>query len=428
MMRVANIAVVFAAMFVTFVFGTDAPTSVPTAMPSSTPTSLPSAVPTAVSSQHINVHLVDLHGDGWYDDLYLAVHHNDTYGEPAAEPSLYSLHCACKVVRIFSITGNMTLSIHRNNISAPLKHAPYEWEVLWAVGYSDGVVTTSFDVYGDVNTVVPIVEWGLGKVRHGLDTNAQAPKNRCTKPSPKRSLAAAKSKPAPPPPPVDITFQLGESHKNGWCDDSGDSHAYFCSKEGDLSPDASLPNLLTYPRYFIADTDTYKVIQSGTMNLDVRNMDVTVPLPSEGSFVFSVSGHYLSGNTLTWNFCGLSGTISQRVHFRMRDGLCEATDFEPLDDPPGDQCKNEWSTGMLILSPIVPLGESESLSAIRYDVNVLTVVAAITGLLALALVVATTMRRPNAAAPATTDQPAPSERRGRFGKFVRLDTTEHATP
>jgi len=252
----------------------------------------------------------------------------------------------------------------------------------------------------------------------------QSPKNQCSKPSPKgRALAAeGKPKPSPPPPPVDISFVIGESHRNAWCDDSGNTHSYFCSKEGDLSPDATLPNILTYPRYFIADTDRNKVIQSGTLNKDVRRVGVTVPLPSEGNFVFSVSGHYLSGNTLTWDFCGLSGTISQRVHFRMRNGLCEATDFEPLDDPAGDQCEDEWSTGMLILSPIVGLEESTSLATIHYELNLVTVVAAVMGLIALALVVVAVRKHQ------TSSPDDSSKRRGRRGKFVPVDTTEHADP
>jgi len=325
----------------------------------------------------------------------------------------------------------MTLSMYRNlsapvNMTSHLKHAPFEWEALWAVGYSDGVVFTSWNVYGDVDTVMHVVNWELGNTHHLLDTDNYAPKNRCSKPSPKRraltsednedALSPApkgKGKPKPPPPPpVDISFQLGESHRNAWCDDSGDVHSYFCSKEGDLSPDATLPNLLTYPRYFIADTDTNKVIQVGTLDLDVRHKSVTVPLPSEGSFVFSVSGHYLAGNELTWNFCGLSGTISERVHFRMRNGLCEATDFVPLDSSSGDQCDGEWSTGHLLLSPVIPLAESDTLATIHYDINVFTYVAAALGLVALGLVLVS-MR----------NYQSPSNR-----GFTRVDTTQHAMP
>merc|ERR1719498_1674259 len=93
---------------------TNAPSSAPTTAPTTSssgtnaPSSSPTTAPTAKFGDHIYVHAADIHGDGWGNDLVIAVTHNNAGNDPdrrlseTFEPEFYSLNCACKVIRIAS--------------------------------------------------------------------------------------------------------------------------------------------------------------------------------------------------------------------------------------------------------------------------------------------------------------------------------------
>lgn len=152
-----------------------------------------------------------------------------------------------------------------------------------------------------------------------------------------------------------------------------------------LSDDALLPNSLTYPRYFISNAENLELMQSGTMIRNVKHEYNTVKLPPDGEFVLSVSGHNTEGGEISWDFCGMSGVLGECLHFRMRNGLCEPIDF--MTKVTSHSCEGEWTTGMLLLSPIVPLAASAQLEKERMELNFATVLSAVLGVIAVVLLV-----------------------------------------
>lgn len=186
---------------------------------------------------------------------------------------------------------------------------------------------------------------------------------------------------------MNVRLTLMENEGNAWCDDSGASHEVACSKEHHLSPDAAIPNVLTYPRYFISDAEGRKLLQQGTMRTEVMQDVRDVKLLREGSFVFSVSGHYLSETgTLSWDFCGEQGGINERLYFNMVHGVCYPHYIETLD---GElSCDGEWTSGTLLSQPIKPLSASSSLSTVRFREELGLLLGAFVGLIALALLIA----------------------------------------
>jgi hypothetical protein len=412
---------------------TNSPTSEPTSAPTSAPTtSAPTSAPTAKFADHIYVHAADIHGDGWGNDLVIAVTHNNAGNDPERrltetfEPEFYSLNCACKVIRIASATGDMTISMHRNTTEHGPRgeHVPYEWEALWTVGYSDGLSVNPLGVYGGVNTEVVIEDWNVVSSSGALDINVDAPKNRCVPPPPPKpapgsavtdgddstnSTTTSSSDGAGKPPVANVRLVLAESEGSAWCDDSGATHESACSKENvNTSPDATLPNLLTYPRYFISDAEGRVLLEQGTMRVGVVEDVREVKLPREGSFVFSVSGHYLSeGGSLSWDFCGEQGGIGERLHFDMEHGVCKSHYIEELNDDL--TCDGEWNTNSLSSAPIKPLSASSQLSGARFGMQVGTLVVAGVAMVAMVLMLL-----------------AKGRTKAKDTKFARLDTTEHA--
>lgn len=174
-------------------------------------------MPTEAVSPHIFVHAIDLLGDGWGDDLYLAVVHN---ASTSPEPSqLYSLNCACKVIRLFSRTGSMVISVYRNTSEAT---ARFEWEVLWTIGYSDGVSVERFDMYGDVNTQIVIEDWSVVSSTRDLNAKPQG----CSYPPPKpkpthtqssnvtsNNSSVSNSGPKKPPAPAVMDLTLSQANR-----------------------------------------------------------------------------------------------------------------------------------------------------------------------------------------------------------------------
>jgi len=351
--------------------------------------------------------------------VYLRVDSGEGY-------ELHSLHCSCKVVRIFS--GNITVSLWRNRtIPGPKGDVvPYEWEALWTIGYSDGVTETSFGIYGDVDTEVVIGDYEVVRVRDALDVDENKPSNMCVPPKPKpkpspddstsesdssqssegsSNSTSATDESAPPSPTVDVRLALMTSDGGSWCDDSGASATFACTKDHHLSTDATLPNLVTYPRYYISRTDDNRVVASGTLRTDATEWVTSVKLLREGSYVFSVSGTY-SGDSISWDFCGEQGGIGERLHFNMVKSLCRAHYIEEVD---GElSCESEELGGMLLTDPIEELKASSSLQNIRSSLSTLLLACAVCVAAALA-VLAVKVRSYNSKK-----------------SFARLNTTEHA--
>ena len=152
-----------------------------------------------------------------------------------------------------------------------------------------------------------------------------------------------------------------------------------------LSGDALLPNTLTYPRYFISNTANNDLMHHGTMYEDVLDEVIIMPMPRDGSFAISVSGHNTDGGALSWSFCGVSGGLSDRLYFTMRHGICEAVDFVPLSS--SHTCENEWTSDSLLLSSMLPLGPSSLLKLERKELNIMTALAVGLGFIAIVLIV-----------------------------------------
>lgn len=381
------------------------------------PTTYPTSQPTEAEAQHMYVHAVDVHGDGWGNDLYLAVQH---YG--SSEPRYYSLNCACKVVRLFSESGNMTISMYRNTTEPGPRgqHVPYEWEALFAVGYSDGVTAEPVAVFGGVDTEVQIYDWTVISSARALDIKTNAPKNKCVPPAPPKPHPSSGSttdtssvsstgnatdsdstEDGGPSPLVNVRLTLQERFGDAWCDDSGEYHQLSCSKEHHLSVDATLPNILTYPRYFISDAEGRVLMQQGTMRVAVEEDVREVKLPREGAFVFSVSGHdtssvpdrrFLSGSsTISWDFCGEQGGLNERLHFNMVHGVCKPHYIEQVGEL---SCDGEWSTDTALLTqPTMPLRDSAGITRLRFGLQIETLVASLIGVIALIVLVAVKIRR-----------------------------------
>lgn len=155
--------------------------------------------------------------------------------------------------------------------------------------------------------------------------------------------------------------------------------------ENMLSGDALLPNTLTFPRYFISNSANNELLHHGTMYEDVLDEKIKVNMPRDGSFVLSVSGHNTEGGAISWNFCGVSGGLNDRLYFTMRRGFCEAVDFVPLSS--SYTCENEWTSEALLLSAFLPLGPSSQLRLERKELNIMTALAVALGFVALVVMI-----------------------------------------
>lgn len=365
----------------------------------SEPTISPTPAPTAGVAEHIFVHAMDIHGDGWGNDLYLAVQHHgglDDRRLSESEPMYYSLSCACKVIRLFSDSGDMTLWMYRNNSES----VSFEWEALIAIGYSDGISSRSFNLYGGVDSKIEIGDWDVISSSNILDFNADAPTNKCVPPPSKPAHITANAhdnststdrgaaKPKPPPLLASVRLTLMDSENIAWCDDSGATHEISCSKENHFSPDATIPNILTYPRYFISDTGGRTLMQQGTMRVNAAEDVRDVKLPREGAYILSVSGHYLSvSGTLSWNFCGEQGSINERIHFNMVNGVCQPLYIETLNSELS--CDGDWITRSHFIAPTVEaLTASSKLSSVRLGLHVGLWISMVFGVLALVILLA----------------------------------------
>ena len=189
----------------------------------------------------------------------------------------------------------------------------------------------------------------------------------------------------------------------GWCDDSGGSSTLTCDKEHHLSSDASLPNLLLYPRYYISRTDDNRIVASGTLRTDETEWVTSVQLLREGSYVFSVSGTYTSEGYVSWDFCGEQGGINERLHFDMVKSVCRAHYIEEVSA--GLTCYESLGGSSLLTNPIESLQLSGGAQYFRnYVAPFATLIGGLVVMLALVAMIA---------------------QRRKQRKFARLDTTEH---
>ena len=168
-------------------------------------------------------------------------------------------------------------------------------------------------------------------------------------------------------------------------------HDVTCSAEHHLSPDANLPNILTYPRYYISDGEGHNLIAQGTLRDDTIEDVTNVKLPREGAFVFSVSGHDLfESGSLSWDFCATEGVIGQRLHFNMVHGVCKPHYVEVI---PELSCEGEWSSSVDLSHSHTELQDSSFLNSFRSSLNATSLVAFVLAACAVALVLIAAGRR-----------------------------------
>ena len=146
-----------------------------------------------------------------------------------------------------------------------------------------------------------------------------------------------------------------------------------CSTEHHLTPDARIPNILAYPRYYISEANNHTLVKFGTLRNGTVAETTTVKLNDDESYVFSVSGHYShdSGN-VTWHFCGENGGLGERLYFDIVDGVCVSDRVETI---PALSCENEWSLSMdlPLASDHVHVQPSKELLQARHSIHVYTV-------------------------------------------------------
>ena len=177
-----------------------------------------------------------------------------------------------------------------------------------------------------------------------------------------------------------------------------------CDKENHFSSDASLPNLLLYPRYYISRTDDNRIVASGTLRTDETEWVTSVQLLREGSYVFSLSGTYTSEGSVSWDFCGEQGGINERLHFDMVKSVCRAHYIEEVSG--GLTCYESLGGSSLLTNPIEPLQLS---SGVQYFRNNFAPVIVFVGSAIVTLVLLMAVFK---------------QRHQRT--FTRLDTTDHA--
>jgi hypothetical protein len=266
--------------------------------------------------------LVDLFGDGWRN-IYLNVMTD-------GETKNYTMDCSCSLITI-NTTSNM-VTINVTSDGTPI--AP--WEILWVANITGEVFVGDFDssmyIDGDfVSTMNP--------VSYNVDGNENSCKE-CKHPPPKHGRALAHASPSPPPPAL-VIAELYSATGNAWYNAEG-GWTGVC--DAALSKDViDVPDVLTYPKFFIMNEDKTKVLQKGTVCDDRETEFCEEPLPHHGNFVFRATGY---STDATWKFCGEEGSVNEELVFSMKAGKCEAK----VKHTAADYC-----TG--ILSYMIMLGE-----------------------------------------------------------------------
>jgi hypothetical protein len=300
----------------------------------------------------------DLFGDGWGDNVFLRV---STWGKFSPEGTLknltadlsyittvdYSTSCTCTEITFCSDSGIFNVSVVTTEGSV-VRHP---WEIYWE--YLDDY--TNITWIGDIDTSIGIdnneVVWYMDLV----DYNITSEENECDtcphKPKPPKKDDDGKgkddekeedeedSKPKkdddskgkdddkkeddkdskPKPPPAKVLIQLFDSDNDGWYDDVLENEwVNPCNY-------MMFPNVLSYPRYYISNDDRTKLIHSGSLCLHDDKEICEEILPREGEFVYRVAGFDDNGDaSITWDFCGVKGTLGQELEFSMKGGKCVA--------------------------------------------------------------------------------------------------------
>ena len=233
-----------------------------------------------------DVLLYDTFGDSWGSDVvfqagqetfqFLDVH--DSAGSPF--PSDQN-NCSYRVLQFCDSKEyyNFTVTSFEENVEMS------DWEVFWAVRYDRksyfGTVGSSIIIDG---TTVEFSEF--------YDESPHA--NKC----PMCSSSSGH--------PVSMRDARGD----GW-------YAAGFSDIGGFR----VPNLLTYPRYYISNDADGSIVSEGTLCRG-DNSTCTNELKN-GNYVFRVGGHAKGDET--WEFCGVEGIVGEELSFIIAGGSCLPT-------------------------------------------------------------------------------------------------------
>mmetsp|Transcript_9304 Transcript_9304/g.20449 ORF Transcript_9304/g.20449 Transcript_9304/m.20449 type:complete len:523 (+) Transcript_9304:17-1585(+) len=251
-----------------------------------------------VSAGVYEILMIDTFGDGW-KNIHLDVTTDGTTSE-------YSFNCSCNWVNFTSISDDVMINVTSDGKAI----AP--WEIYWMIDPLDdgNVVVGNFDTSmyisggSSVNTHAPV----------SVDPDNKDNKcHECKHPPPKGHRALSPS----PPPPTLIVGELYSS--NGWY--KGNSTVTGVC-DAPLSQDVmDVPDILTYPKYYIMNEQKTKVLKSGTVCKSRTTEYCEDVVPPEGKFVYRVTGF---NNDATWEFCGMTGSSNDELVFSMHHGKCTA--------------------------------------------------------------------------------------------------------
>ncbi|CAE7551278.1 unnamed protein product, partial [Symbiodinium microadriaticum] len=279
-----------------------------------------------------DVLLVDTFGDGW-KNINLNV---TTDGGTSTS---YSMNCACKLITINSTDGMLTFNVTSNG--SPI--AP--WEILWMANFSGSVIVGDFSTSAYVNG-------DFVSVMNPVNYNADSSSNNCQEchhPPPRRLMADAAG--AAPRPPAKVIMELyGGSWYNG---DGGMTGVCDAAVSADV---IDIPDILTYPKYYIMNDKKTKVLQEGTVCKDRSTEYCEDPLPHDGNFVFRVTGF---DTDATWRFCGAEGSANEELVFSMKAGKCKADRKHSA----ADYCAGILSHVVLSGTLSIAGGQGDTLSA-----------------------------------------------------------------
>jgi hypothetical protein len=149
-----------------------------------------------------------------------------------------------------------------------------------------------------------------------------------------------------PIPPLEFPFILFDQKGDGWYK-GGNQTDVVCPGE----VDSSMPSVITYPRYYIVNSERTTIIHKGTICGAFRTEACQEILPHDGKFVFRVAGYDPNPSKVSWEFCGKTGILGEELQFEMVKGKCVPVDKRSADDYcKGIESISVWSGSLLLLS------------------------------------------------------------------------------
>jgi hypothetical protein len=312
------------ALALSAVSATNSPTSVPTSSaPSSVPTSLPTSVPTEYRCKdaEYDVLLMDLFGDGWQNVEILITVDDVTHN--------HTMHCQnCSGMLHFE-SDSCKLNISMTSFGEPVT----PWEVRWLVEHDN---ITYVGGWGSELVIRDHDVWQMGII----DQDPDSDNNKCAecshpnpKPAPGPASAGTDKDSAVGPaskPPAKVRIDIYDEMSNGWFNKQGGSSGVcdseLCRNNTAESCPADIldvPDITTYPKYYIMNEKKTKLIHDGTICNPKRGVDICEEvMPYDGTFYFRVAGVEPIGDAATWKFCGREGGIDEELEFFMRHGKC----------------------------------------------------------------------------------------------------------